>query len=242
MDLAFRYRSSSVLTLEKGQQERALAVLKLCTVGMWFLGVKSLEVVSRQLVGWIQPSDKFGFWSTWSFKDTLISCQLLKMWRLYTKSPISRLSWKNWNIWQHVIPLSAPQKDKWVLQFPGLVHLFKFTAWLLCLTLESLPPRMLCWELKGAQFWKLLMAGVPRTYYSPPQGKGAQVEVPQITDRVSHTTQVWFKLDHSRWVPPSFPKTRIWSLAEKTVGDIILVYKVMTLGVRYVLLWKKNPL
>ena len=110
MDLAFRYRSPSVLTLAKGQQERALAVLKLCTFVMWFLGVKSLEVVSRQLVGWIQPSDKFGFWSTWSFKDTLISCQLLKMWSLYTKSPISRLFWKYWNIWQHVIPPVNPSK------------------------------------------------------------------------------------------------------------------------------------
>ena len=101
---------------------------------------------------------------------------------------------------------------------------------------------MFCWELKGAQFCKLLRPGVPRTYYSPPQGKGAQVEVPQITDRVSHATQVWFKLDHSRWVLPSFPKTRIWSLAKKIAGDIILGYKVMTLGVRYVLLWKKNQL
>ena len=99
---------------------------------------------------------------------------------------------------------------------------------------------MFCWELKGAQFCKLLRPGVPRTYYSPPQGKGAQVEVPQITDRVSHATQVWFKLDHSRWVLPSFPKTRIWSLAKKIAGDIILGYKVMTLGVRYLLLWKKK--
>ena len=51
-----------------------------------------------------------GFWSTWSFKDTLISCQLLKMWSLYTKSPISRLFWKYWNIWQHVIPPVNPSK------------------------------------------------------------------------------------------------------------------------------------
>lgn len=107
---SYKWIWPSVLTLEKGQQERALAVSKLCTVVMWFLGVKSLEVVSRQLVGWIQPSDKFGFWSTWSFKDTLISCQLLKMWSLYTKSPISRLFWKYWNIWQHVIPPVSPSK------------------------------------------------------------------------------------------------------------------------------------